>query len=252
MGGLVDVEGGADGGGGVGDDGQPPAGAGGLGGGAVLLGDVHDGGGQPQHPAVGVLQPVVRHRPGPVRVGVGGGAADGELVEQRCPGVEDLAHPGHDGAGVQEGQGLPDVTADVLVGGQLVDALQRRVDHDEAQRGVQDRQADRRLGDQAHRQRQIPLDPPQHGLVGGDAQGVGLAALVQQPHIAEFDEPGAAVLVPDREDPRPALAARHDLRRTDPAPDRSAPVRPAAARRAGPAPPPRSSRTAARPAGSTG
>lgn len=134
-------------------------------------------------------------------VGVGLGAANGVLVQQRYAGGQDPAHPGLDAVGVQEGQRFPHAPPEVLLGRQAVDPLQRRVDHHVPQIGVQDGQPDRRLVDEPHGQRQVPLHPPQRCLIGGQPQGVQITAVVLQPHIAEFQQPRAAVLVPHGKTP---------------------------------------------------
>ncbi|GAA3035940.1 hypothetical protein GCM10020000_11840 [Streptomyces olivoverticillatus] len=205
-GGLVEVEGGADQYGRVGDQGQPALG---LGGRAVPVGDVDDRGGQAQHVPAGVLQPVVRDQPGPLAAG-GLRAAHDELVHQGGTGPEHLEHGRLDPVDLRERQHVAHVPAGVGLGGQAVDALQGRVDHDVPQLGVHDGEADRGLGHQAEREGEVPFGDAQDLLVGGDAEGVEVAVPVLQPHVAEFHQPGAAVLVPGGEDTGP-LRARHHL-----------------------------------------
>ncbi len=144
--------------------------------------------------------------------GVGRCAADRELVEQRHASGRDLAHRGLDHIDVQERQCLADPAAEELVGGEAVDPLQRGVDQDVAQLGVQHGQPDRGLCHQPHRQCEVALHAAHGRLVAGESQRVDAALLVEQPHIAELHQPTGAVLVPHGEDPGPGAVARHDLR----------------------------------------
>lgn len=108
-GGLVEIEGGADADGGVRDEGEAAAAAGDLDGRPVTLGDVDHGGGEAQYPAGGVLQSVVRHRPGVFGAVAAVRAAGRELFEQRRSGGQDLAHRRLGGLRVvEEGQRLAD------------------------------------------------------------------------------------------------------------------------------------------------
>ncbi len=205
------VESRTDGGGGVGDQGQAVAGAGHGLGGLVAFANVDDGGGQADHPAGGVVQPVVRHGPGALVVRIGTGADDDVPVGHRLPGLQGLAHPGFDGLGVQEGEDLADAPAQMFGGRAAVDAFQRRVHGHVAQVGIEDGQADRGLGDQACGEGDAPLDPCHRRLVHGQAQGVGVPEVVEQPHVAELHQPCAAVLVPDRKGSGPVGAGLHGL-----------------------------------------
>lgn len=104
-----------------------------------------------------------------------------------------------------------DAFAEVLGDRQAVEAFEGRVDEDVAQVGVHDGEADRRLGDQARRERQVALDAPYGGLVGGDPEGVAPALPVLQPHVAELGVQDAAVPVPYGERPVPGSGAVHHL-----------------------------------------
>lgn len=134
------------------------------------------------------------------------------LVEQRGAGGEYLAQGGLDGLDVGEGQGLPQVAADVVFGGYAVDALQCGIDQEIAQVGVHEGEADRGLVDQPLGEGQVGLDALEQVVVGRDAEGVDIPEIVQQPHVAELHQAGAAVLVPDGEGAGPAPAGRHHLR----------------------------------------
>lgn len=105
----------------------------------------------------------------------------------------------------------PQPTADVVLGRGGVDALQCRVDQQIVQVGVEEGEADRGLVDQPLAQRQVGLDTLEQGVVGRDAQGVGIPEIVQQPHVAELGQPGAAVLVPYGEGAGPAPAGLQHL-----------------------------------------
>lgn len=208
-GGLLKIESGADEHRGIGDQRQPLTGVVRLGGRPVPVGDVDHRYGHPQDGAARSLQPVVRRRPGVIVVGVGGGPAHDRLIDLRDTGGQHLVHHRLDRLGVEEGQRLADPSADVRLGGDAVDALQRRIDGHIAQVGVQHGQTDGRLRDQTGGEGHIPLHLAQGGLVGGEPEGVDVAAVVGEPHIAELQQPGAAVLVPDGEDPGPGLPAVH-------------------------------------------
>ncbi len=145
-------------------------------------------------------------------LGVGRRAPHVVLVEQRGAGGEHLAQGGLDGVDVGQRQGLPQPAADVVLGRGGVDPLQRRVDQQIAQIRVQQSEADRGLADQPLAQRQIGLHALEQGVVGGDAQGVDVTEVVQQPHVAELRQPGAAVLVPHGEGAGPVPAGLQHLR----------------------------------------
>jgi hypothetical protein len=72
--------------------------------------------------------------------------------------------------------------------------------------GVEDRDRDRRLLDQAVGDGQVGLDAPYGGDVGAHTEGVDPPVGVVQPHVAEFHVLVGAVLVPHREDARPGRA----------------------------------------------
>ncbi|GGX97284.1 hypothetical protein GCM10010510_48510 [Streptomyces anandii JCM 4720] len=140
--GALQVEGGADLHARLVDQGEAAADGLGLELGALLVGDVDEGGGQTDGPAVGVLQPDVGARPHAVVGGVGGGAADAPEVEHGLPGGEHPAHRRLHVGRVHAGQEFHQAVPDVRGLGQPVHGLQGGVDAQEAQVGVQDGDAD--------------------------------------------------------------------------------------------------------------
>ena len=178
--------------------------------GLMTLSDVDDGIGEAQHPPTGILQPVVRDGPGMLVVGIGGGTTDDVAVHDRLARLQDTAQTCL-GVRVQEGQDLSGRPAETLGGGLTGNAFESGIHGQVPQLRVQNGQPDRGLGHQTHGQGGISLDPLHGRLVRGKAQGIGVTDGVQQPHVAELHQAGAAVLVPDREGPGPVGAGFHDL-----------------------------------------
>ncbi|CAK7283004.1 hypothetical protein SGPA1_20979 [Streptomyces misionensis JCM 4497] len=205
------LQGGADAGRAGGHQPQPPLGPFDLPGGPVPVGVVHRHRGDAQGVPLVVLQPVQRYRPRVVVVRVGGGAAHHLPVHHRHTGLQHLAHGGLDRPERSSGQHLVEALADVVGLGDAVHGRQGRVDDDVAQRRVEDGQPDRGLREQAGGQGRIALHPAQGAPVGGQPERVVVAEVVREPHVAELDRSGAAVLVPDGERPRPAPAGLHHL-----------------------------------------
>ena len=79
--------------------------------------------------------------------------------------------------------------------------LHGKFDEDVEQVGVNDVHSPARPGDKRLGGGEVPLGLFEGAVIGGDAEGVDIAAVVQQPHIAEFHRAGAAVLVPYGEGP---------------------------------------------------
>ncbi len=209
--GLVQVECGADARGGVGDHGEAVAGLVGFGPRAVAVGDVDDGSGNSQDPSAGVLEPVQGHRPGVVVLRVRQPAADQLPVQDGLAGFQDAPHHLLCSVGVDAGQDLPGCAAQVLLSAEAVDAGERRVDRRVPQIRVEDGNPDGRLLHEAHGQGQIALHCAQRALVARQTEGVDVAEIVQQAHVAEFQQTRGAVLVPHGKDPGPALAGGHHL-----------------------------------------
>lgn len=212
-GGLCDVQGGADTGGAVGDQGQTPPRRGRLLGRLVTLGDVRDKFGHPEHAALGVFEPVDRDRPGvQARCRVGRAVADdGGLVDQGHPVVEDLPHRGFGHLELRSFHDLAVVAAEVVFRGDAVHLLHRGVDGHVPQVGVEDCDSDGGLGDQPGGEGYVPLHLAQCGRVGAQPKRVEVAAVVQEPHVAQLHQSCAAVLSPDGERAIPAPARLHDL-----------------------------------------
>lgn len=210
-GGLAHLQCRADPGGAVGDQGQPLPGLGRLPGRLVPVGDIHDQVGHPQYPPVRVLQPVQRDRPGVLVARVGGGTADDRgLVDHGRPGLQDLPHRGLGHLELRGGHDLAVVPPEVVFRGYAVHPLQSGVDGHIPQFGVEHRQPDGGLGDQPGGQGDIPLHLAERRGVGGQPEGVEIAVVVRQPHIAQLHQPYGAVLVPDGESAAPAVAGLHD------------------------------------------
>ncbi len=148
-GGLVQVEGGADAGAGLGEDGEAAAGPLGLDLGLLALGDVDEGGDHAERAAGAVEQRGVRAGPGVVVLGVGRGAAGAADVDDGGAPVHDLLHRRLERDGVDAGHDLGEPFAEVVGGRDAVHPGQCVVDPQEAQVGAEGGEADGRLGEEA-------------------------------------------------------------------------------------------------------
>ncbi len=209
LGGALEVERGADPGGGLGDHGEPLLGAGGPGLGLEALGDVDDGRADAEHPAGGVLQPEVGGRPRAVTAGVTGGAAVRAGVDHRPAGGQHPAHHLFDVGAVEARQDGADPPAQVVGDGQAVDPGEGLVQPDVAQVGVVDRQADRGLAEEAVQDRDVLLDVPQGPDLGGGGEQQRRTARTGDRIGAELQVDDVAVAVAQREHAGPALPG-HD------------------------------------------
>ncbi len=208
LGGALKVQGGADAGAGGGEQGEAFLGAGGAGLGLEAFGDVDDGGGDAEHLAGGVLQPEVGRGPGPVAARVAGDAAVRAGVDDGFAGGEHLPHDGFDLGGVDAGQHGGDPAAEVLFDGEAVDPGQGVVEADEAQVGVVDGEADRRLVEEAVEDGQVGFDLAQGVHVGGGGQQQGAAVGPGDGVGVELQFGGGAVAPPDRVGAGPAAAGQ--------------------------------------------
>lgn len=144
-------------------------------------------------------------------VEVGPGTAHHLPVHHGQTGLQHFQHLVLGGLEGRARQDLAEAATDVTGFWDAVHRRQGRVDGHVPQLGVQDGQPDRRLGDQLAGQGDLALQLPQHAPVGGQAQGVVVAEVVRQPHVAELHHEAAAVLVPNGEGSRPAPAGHHHL-----------------------------------------
>ncbi len=185
---ALQLQRGADPGGGVRDRGQPAPRGLGLDTRPVLLGDVHDRHGDAHHRADGVLQPVQRERPGVLLVRVGRGPPGRRQVDHGPPRLQYPARRLLQGAGVHQRQYLADRPAEVFLGRQSVHPGQGRVDRDVPQLRVHDGEPDRGLPDHPRGQRHVLLQPAHRRPVDREPQRVDVPPVVQEAHVAELHQ----------------------------------------------------------------
>lgn len=162
----------------------------------IPVGDVNHHVGHAQHAPVMVIQPVERCCPGALMLGVGGSTAHHLVVPHGDAGRQHPSHRALRGHERRIGQDLAKSAADMVGLGTpcnaaragLTATYRRSVSRTDSSIGAW-------VTSRVDKARLRSTRRTHCGSVGGQPQRVVVTEAVRQPHVAELDHPGTAILV---------------------------------------------------------